>query len=90
MSSHATLLGVSPETLSEIVKKETGKTPGTLIRERILLEAKRLLLHSSLSVAEIAYELTFKDPSYFNRFFRRSTADTPAEFRKRCWLYAQG
>ena len=85
VSSYAALLGVSPETLSETVKKETGKTPGTLIRERVLLEAKRLLLHTSLSVAEIAYQLLFKDPSYFNRFFRRSTGNTPAEFRKQCW-----
>jgi AraC family transcriptional regulator, transcriptional activator of pobA len=85
VSSHATLLGVSTETLSETVKKETGKTPGTLIRERILLEAKRLLLHTSLGVAEIAYQLLFKDPSYFNRFFRRSAGKTPAEFRKQCW-----
>jgi hypothetical protein len=36
----------------------------------------------------IAYELMFKDPSYFNRFFRRSTGDTPADFRKQCWLHA--
>jgi AraC family transcriptional regulator, transcriptional activator of pobA len=85
VSSYAALLSVSPETLSETVKKETGKTPGTLIRERVLLEAKRLLLHTSLSVAEIAYQLLFKDPSYFNRFFRRSTGNTPAEFRKQCW-----
>ena len=85
VSSYAGLLGVSPETLSEAVKKETGKTPGTLIRERVLLEAKRLLLHTSLSVAEIAYQLRFKDPSYFNRFFRRAAGNTPAEFRKQCW-----
>jgi AraC family transcriptional regulator, transcriptional activator of pobA len=85
VSSHAASLSVSPETLSETVKKETGKTPGTLIRERVLLEAKRLLLHTSLSVSEIAYQLLFKDPSYFNRFFRRATGKTPAEFRKECW-----
>ncbi|MBV8216511.1 MAG: helix-turn-helix domain-containing protein [Verrucomicrobia bacterium] len=90
VSSHAAMLGVSPETLSETVKKETGKTPGTMIRERILLEAKRLLLHTSLSVAEIGYDLRFKDPSYFNRFFRRSTGDTPVEFRKQCQLHATG
>jgi len=86
VSSHAALLGVSPETLTETVKRETGKTPGTLIRERILLEAKRLLLHTSLSVAEIAYKLMFKDPSYFNRFFRRLAGNTPMDFRKQCWL----
>jgi AraC family transcriptional activator of pobA len=84
VSSHAALLGVSPETLSETVKKETGKTPGTFIREHVLLEAKRLLLHTSLSVAEIGFELMFKDPSYFNRFFRRSTGNTPTEFRNQC------
>ena len=90
VSTHATLLGVSTETLTETVKKEMGKSPGALIRERILLEAKRLLLHTSLSVSEIAYELMFKDPSYFNRFFRRSTGDTPMDFRKQCWLHATG
>ncbi|HEY1121221.1 MAG TPA: helix-turn-helix domain-containing protein, partial [Haloferula sp.] len=46
-----------------------------------LLDAKRLLLYSELSVAEIGYRLGFKDPSYFGRFFRRYESRTPAEFR---------
>jgi AraC family transcriptional activator of pobA len=81
VSSYAKLLRVTPETLSDAVKQRTGKTAGTLIRHRVLLEAQRLLLHTSMTVAEIAYSLKFEDPSYFNRFFRRLTGKTPTDFR---------
>jgi len=81
VSSYAKLLRVTPEALSEAIKERTGKAAGELIRRRILLEAQRLLLHTSLTVSEIAYGLKFGDPSYFNRFFRRLTGKTPSDFR---------
>ena len=52
-----------------------------MIRERILLEAKRLLVHSPQTVAEIAYQLNFEDTSYFGRFFKKHTGTTPEQFR---------
>ena len=48
---------------------------------RRILEAKRLLLHSKLTMAGIGYELGFEDPCYFSRFIRRELKTTPAELR---------
>ncbi|MBO9659063.1 MAG: helix-turn-helix domain-containing protein, partial [Chitinophagaceae bacterium] len=49
----------------------------------ILLEAKRLLTYSSMTVKEIAYDLGYEDPAYFNRLFANKTGDTPVAFRKK-------
>ena len=67
--------------LNESLRLETGLTAGDLIRTRRILEAKRLLLHSELTMAEIGYELGFKDPSYFSRFTRRELKTSPGELR---------
>jgi AraC-like DNA-binding protein len=80
---YAQMLGVTPSHLSESLRLETGLTAGELIRARLLLEAKRLLLHSELTIAEIGYELGFEDPSYFSRFVRREIETSPVEFRNR-------
>jgi AraC family transcriptional activator of pobA len=74
-------LGVTTSHLNESLRLETGLTAGDLIRARLLLEAKRLLLHSELTMAEIGYELGFEDPSYFSRFIRRELKTSPVEFR---------
>lgn len=79
---YAKLLGVSPNHLHDVVREQTGLAAGEIIRERRLLDAKRLLSHSDLSVSEIGYHLGFQDPSYFSRFFRRGTGVTPADFRR--------
>jgi len=55
---------------------------GELIRNRVILEAKRLLINLNMTVAEIADSLNFKDNSYFARFFKKYTGSTPEEFRK--------
>ena len=81
VSDYAARLGVSSNHLNETVRRVMQKTAGQVIRERMLMEAKRLLLHSELSVSEIAYQLSFEDPSYFARFFRKHTGQAPAEFR---------
>jgi AraC-like DNA-binding protein len=79
---YAKQLGVTANHLNDVIAAGTGKPAGAHIREARLLEAKRLLLYSDLSVAEIGYQLGFKDPSYFGRFFRRHERLTPAEFRR--------
>jgi len=81
VSAYARMLKSTSGHLSESVLQHTGRTAGELIRERLLLEAQRLLIHSSLNVAEIAVALHFEDPSYFSRFFRRGTGMSPGEFR---------
>ncbi|MDB6080659.1 MAG: AraC family transcriptional regulator, partial [Akkermansiaceae bacterium] len=78
---YAKMLGVTSGHLNDTVSAQTGRPAGALIRERILLEARRLLLHSELQIAEIAYHLGFGDPSYFARFFRREDGRPPGDFR---------
>lgn len=78
----AELLNVSRTHLNNGLRRHTGRSPSELIHEKMLLEAKRRLLHSSLTVAEIAFELKFQDPSYFGRFFRKHTGMTPGAYRE--------
>lgn len=82
VSEYASILNVTPNHLSETIKKVTGKTAGDLIHQRLILEAKRLLLHSSITTKEVAYALNFNDPSYFSRFFKANANLSPENFRK--------
>jgi AraC family transcriptional regulator, transcriptional activator of pobA len=79
---YAELLYVTPNHLNALCQDLLGKTAGDLIRDRVLLEAKRLLTNADLTVTEIAYELNFQDNSYFNRFFKKNVGMTPDDFRK--------
>jgi AraC family transcriptional regulator, transcriptional activator of pobA len=79
---YAGLLYVTPNHLNALCQDLVGKTAGDLIRDRVLLEAKRLLTNANMTITEIAYELNFQDNSYFNRFFKRNIGVTPDEFRK--------
>ena len=78
----AELLNVSRTHLNNGLRRYTGHSASELIHERMILEAKRRLLHSTLTIAEIAYELRFQDPSYFGRFFRKYTGVTPGAYRE--------
>jgi transcriptional regulator GlxA family with amidase domain len=60
-----------------------GMTAKAFIAARIVLEAKRLLVHTDLSVATIAEKLGFHEATNFSKFFRREADSTPAEFRRR-------
>jgi len=83
VQDYAQLLGVSRTHLNDHLQHNLGRTASELIQERVVLEAKRLLLHSTQTVAQIAYRLRFQDPSHFGRFFRRIAGCTPGEFRQR-------
>lgn len=83
VKEYANKLAVSPEYLNQLVSKHSGKTAHEWIHERIVLEAKRLLLHSNLTAKEIAFELNFSDSSYFTRFFKKNAKVSPIEFRER-------
>ncbi|MGK9118274.1 helix-turn-helix domain-containing protein [Olivibacter jilunii] len=80
-SDYAALLYVSVKTLNRKIVERKGKSPNLIIKERIILQAKRLLVHTELSVKEIAYQLGYEDYSYFVRFFRIKSGVTPQEFR---------
>ncbi|UII25646.1 AraC family transcriptional regulator [Fulvivirga maritima] len=85
-NEYAAELNVTPNHLNVVCKEHLGHSAGEEIRNRIILEAKRLLVVNTLSISEIAYSLTFKDNSYFSKFFKKHTGMTPEEFRKnRAW-----
>jgi AraC family transcriptional regulator, transcriptional activator of pobA len=81
-TDYASLLKVTERALNEATRQAFGYTAAQLIRERVMLEAKRLLLHSEISVAEIADRLGFEDPAYFSRCFKKHTSRSPIEFRQ--------
>lgn len=75
-------LSLSAAYLSDLLKKEIGKTTKEYLRERIVEKAKVKLLNSSDTVSEIAYSLGFAYPQYFNRLFKEKTGMTPLEYRQ--------
>lgn len=81
-SEYAELLFVTPNHLNALCQDLLGRSAGEVIRDRVLLEAKRLLTNADMTATEIAYELNFQDNSYFNRFFKKYEGITPDEFRK--------
>lgn len=83
VGDYASQLNISAGHLSEVIKMQSGKPAIKHIHERLVLEARRLLFHTNNSMKEIAFELGFSDASYFNRFFKRETLITPAEYREK-------
>ena len=81
LSFYAGKLAMTPDRLNDHVKRAAGVTAGHLIRQRVLTEAKRQLVFTNQPIHEIAYDLTFADPSHFTRFFRKQTGTTPQAFR---------
>lgn len=82
VKDYAALLNVSSKTLTLYVNECSKYSPLELINNRIILEAKRLLRYSVLSVKEIAFRLGFEDPSYFAKFFKRLVKQSPADYRE--------
>jgi AraC family transcriptional regulator, transcriptional activator of pobA len=81
IAQYAQLLGITPNHLAETVKNTTGHTCSQLLYDRTILEIKRLLLHSNLSVSQIAFELNFADQSYFSKYFKKKEGLSPKEWR---------
>lgn len=78
---YAKSLAVHVNHLNRAVKETTGKSTTTHIAERIVTEAKALLQHTDLTIAEIAYALGFEYPTYFNNYFKRLTGTVPTALR---------
>lgn len=82
VQEYADLLGVSTTHFRDTVKEVTGYSPGQLIRQEIIFEAKRRLANTELTTAEIGYTLNFEDTSYFTKYFKRETGTTPLKYRE--------
>lgn len=83
ITQYAKSLNVTRAQLRAASLEITGKPPVRVVEERMLLEAKRTLTYTNMTVAEIAYYLGFSDPAYFSRFFRKLAGEAAATFRKR-------
>jgi AraC-like DNA-binding protein len=79
---YAALLYITPNHLNALCKDIMGASAGELIREQVILEAKRLLINMDLSIAEVADKLNFNDHSYFIKFVKKHEGLTPEKFRK--------
>lgn len=86
---YAALLYITPNHLNALCKELLGLSAGEVIRNRIILESKRLLVIKDFSISEIAYELNFNDNSYFTKFFKKIEGVTPEEFRKQNYKYGK-
>jgi AraC-like DNA-binding protein len=82
-SQYASRMSISSVYLNEAVKKTTGLAVSDCIRNEIVIQAKRLLFYTSMSVKEIALELGYDDYAYFTRLFTRASALSPTQFRKK-------
>jgi AraC-like DNA-binding protein len=79
---YADHLNVTRKKLNQATQKFLGKSAKKVIEERVVLEVKRLLLYTTCTVKEIGFSLGFTDPTNFNKFFKKHTQITPAQYRK--------
>lgn len=82
LAFYAGEIAVTPARLNAACKARAGKTASDLLYERIVMEAKRYLVYTESSVAQVAHLTGFDDPAYFNRFFTQRVGLSPGAFRK--------
>jgi len=83
VNDFARLLNTTPQNLNAICRKHSGKSASEHVASQLLLEAKRYILHTENTINEIAYTLSFNDPSNFVKFFRKHENLTPVQFREK-------
>lgn len=83
VQDYASMLNRSPKSLSNLFAKYSKESPLQVIKNRLILEAKRLLKFSDKSSKEIAFELGFEEPASFSRFFKNQVGASPSAFQKK-------
>ncbi|MEP6619994.1 MAG: AraC family transcriptional regulator [bacterium] len=81
IADYAAELAVTPGHLSVLCSQYAGESAKQLLDNTLVSRARRMLLYTDESAARVGASLGFEDPSYFSRFFRRETGQTPTEFR---------
>lgn len=81
VEDYAAMIGITSKHLALVIKKTTGKYPSDWLENYILLESKRLLRSTDMSIQHISYDLNFSTPSHFGKFFKSQTGITPKKFR---------
>ena len=82
LEDYAAELAASPARLRAACRKVAGVSPMTLVRDRLMFEARRSLVYSNMTVAEVAYHLGYSDPAYFTRHFTKLQGCSPRAFRQ--------
>ncbi|MEP5152556.1 helix-turn-helix domain-containing protein [Planktotalea sp.] len=82
VGEYAQQVGVSAPHLTRLCRSILGSPPNSLVRQRRLLEAKRLLEYTGLTIAEIAHRCGFRDAAFFSRTFKSTLGATPQSYRK--------
>jgi AraC-like DNA-binding protein len=82
VADYAGALAITPARLNALCQTFAGRSPLQLVHGRRLIEAKRCLIHTAMSVSEISYALGFQDPAYFCRFFVRNEGRAPSVYRR--------
>jgi AraC-like DNA-binding protein len=82
VADYANLLFVTPKNLNKKITQSGHQSPNEIIKSRIILEAKRLLAHTVLTIRQIGYSLGYEDDAYFIRLFTKQTGLSPQQFRK--------
>jgi AraC family transcriptional activator of pobA len=77
------VISVTPNYLTEVVKKVTGNSASYHIQQRMVQEAKRLAMYSDANMKDIAYTLGFDDLSHFSKFFKNAAGMNFTEFKKK-------
>jgi AraC-like DNA-binding protein len=83
VTGYARAVGLTAGHLSALCRRQTGRSAGAHVRDRLALEAKRLLLYTDMTAAQVADRLGFDDPAYFARFFKREAGAPPSVYRAR-------
>ena len=83
VARYAAALSVTPARLRAACVEVAGKSPVRIVEDRLLLEARRNLLYTNMTVAQIAWHLGFGDPAYFSRWFSQRAQESPAAYRRR-------
>ena len=82
VQDYAEVQHLHPSYLSTVIKSKTGKSVNNWIAEKIIAEAQAILSLSSISIQEVAYQLGYKEPGHFSRFFKKHTGMSPSSFRQ--------
>jgi len=82
LPEYAEELSLTTARLNDICRKISGLSSKRLVAERVMQEARRLLLLTPMPVSQVAYELGYQDPAYFARFFKKQVGETASDFRQ--------
>lgn len=81
LSEHARALGVSVPHLSRSCRELLGRSAAHVIQDRLMIEARRDLVYTAMSISQISFRLGFSDPAYFSRFFAKRAGVSPSDYR---------